>query len=124
MEKPHKRLHAWSASLDLAVVVYGTTDTFPKREQYGLADQMRRCVLSVPSNIAEGAARQSKKEFLHFLYIAKGSLSELDTQAELAKQLDYLSAAVWTELDSRMTTIDKMLSGLIQHVKSSAKGKG
>lgn len=122
MDKPHKRLHAWSASLDLAVVVYRTTDAFPKREQYTLADQMRRCVLSVPSNIAEGAARQSKKEFLHFLHIAKGSLSELDTQVELAKQLGYLSTAVWTNLNSRMTTIDKMLSGLVRHLKSSTKG--
>ena len=83
---------------------------------------MRRCVLSVPSNIAEGAARQSKKEFLHFLHIAKGSLSELDTQVELAKQLGYLSTPVWTDLNSRMTTIDKMLSGLVRHLKSSTKG--
>ena len=116
MEKPHRKLEAWKQSMDLAIAVYNATKTFPSQEIYGLTNQIRRAVVSVPSNIAEGAARQTKKDFGNFLHIAQGSLSELDTQLELARRLGYLSESSWQELDSRMVQIDKILTGLIRHV--------
>jgi four helix bundle protein len=116
MEKPHRNLEAWKQSMDLAVVVYRATETFPSQETYGLTSQIRRAVVSVPSNIAEGAARQTKKEFSNFLHIAQGSLSELDTQIELARRLGFLHETSWLDLESRMVQIDKMITGLIRHI--------
>ena len=75
MEKPHRNLEAWKQSMDLAVGVYRATETFPSQETYGLTSQIRRAVVSVPSNIAEGAARQTKKEFSNFLHIAQALLA-------------------------------------------------
>jgi four helix bundle protein len=74
-------------------------------------------VVSVPSNIAEGASRRSKREFIQFLYVSKSSLSELDTQLELAKGLGFCSVESWEALDGEMVDIDKMISGLIRHQK-------
>jgi len=116
MEKPHKKLEAWKQSMDLAIGVYNATEIFPSKEIYGLINQARRAVVSIPSNIAEGAARQTKREFANFLHIAQGSLSELDTQLELAHRLGFLPETSWREIDSRMVQIDKMLTGLIRHV--------
>jgi len=99
MSKPHKQLDAWTTAVELAQLVYKTTDEFPAREQFGLTNQARRAAISIPSNIAEGAARQTKKEFIQFLYIARGSLSELDTQLEMLER------------------VDRMLSGLIRHLR-------
>jgi four helix bundle protein len=116
MEKPHRKLEAWKQSMDLAIEAYSATKIFPSQEIYGLTNQIRRAVVSVPSNIAEGAARQTKKEFANFLHIAQGSLSELDTQLELARRLGFLVEKSWRDLDSRTVQIDKMLTGLIRHV--------
>ena len=116
MNKPHKKLDAWTSAIDLAQLAYQTADRFPLKEQYGLSSQIRRAAVSIPSNIAEGAARHSKKEFLQFLHIAKGSLSELDTQLELAKRLDSVGENEWTSLDKLLERVDKMLSGLIRHL--------
>lgn len=102
--------------MDLVIDVYRLTKTFPNKEAFGLSNQVRRAVVSVPSNIAEGAARQTKREFMNFLHIAQGSLSELDTQLELAFRLGYSSETVHATLDSRMEQIDKMLTGLIRHL--------
>jgi len=101
--------------MELVRKVYRATETFPGKENYGLTDQIRRSAISVPSNIAEGAARQTKKEFVNYLHMAQGSLSELDTQLELAKQLSYLAEEVWRNLDTLMERIDKTISGLIRH---------
>lgn len=90
MYKPHKKLNAWQYGMDIAVSVYKITEKFPSEEKFGLISQMRRCGVSIPSNVAEGTARKSKKEFVNFLYISLGSLSELDTQLELAKQLGFI----------------------------------
>lgn len=119
MQKPHKTLQVWKQSMDLVIEVYRTTEKFPSKEIYGLTNQIRRAAVSVPSNIAEGAARQTKKEFLNFLHIAQGSLSELDTQVELANRLDYLTDKTRNHLDSEMEQIDKMLTGLIRHLSKS-----
>jgi len=118
VEKPHKKLNAWKQSVELAVLLCRTTDAFPKSERFGLAGQIRRAGVSVPSNIAEGAARQTKKEFIQYLHMAQGSLSELDTQIEIAKQLGYLDDRTARDIDQRMNEIDKMISGLIRHLKS------
>jgi four helix bundle protein len=118
MEKPHKKLDVWRLSMDLVIEVYKVTEGFPKDEKFSLTEQIRRSAVSIPSNIAEGAARQTKKEFVNYLHIAQGSLSELDTQLELAKRLQYLKEKEWKELDSIMERVDKMLSGLIRSKKS------
>jgi four helix bundle protein len=116
MEKPHKKLDAWKQSMELVVDVYRITDKFPVQERYGLIDQIRRAVISIPSNTAEGAARQAKKEFANYLHMAQGSLSEMDTQMELARQLGYRDEANHRILDERMERIDKMMTGLIHHL--------
>ena len=116
MNKPHKKLDAWTTAVDLVQQFYTATDRFPSKEQFGLTNQARRAAISIPSNIAEGAARQTKKEFIQFLHIAKGSLSELDIHLELAQRLDYLGRAEWNALNELLERVDKMLSGLIRHI--------
>ena len=117
MNKPHKKLNVWSDAVDLAQQIYKVTERFPSNEQFGLTSQVRRAAVSIPSNIAEGAARQTKKEFLNFLHIAKGSLSELDTQLEIVRRLEYLDQARWEALDERLERIDRMLSGLVRSLR-------
>lgn len=116
MEKPHKKLEAWKQSMDLVIEVYRATQHFPGHEIYSLTNQTRRASVSIPSNIAEGAARQTKREFINFLHMAQGSLSELDTQLELARRLGYLNEEIWKNLDHRMDSVDKMITGLIRHL--------
>ncbi len=120
MNKPHKKLDAWTTAIELAQQVYQKTDHFPSKEQYGLTNQIRRAGISIPSNIAEGAARQTKREFVQFLHIAKGSLSELDTQLELAVRLEYLGPRDWKILNELLERVDKMLSGLIRHLRAKS----
>lgn len=119
MEKPHKKLDAWREAIDLTLIVYHTTDEFSKEHLFQLSNQMRRAALSVASNIAEGAARQTKKEFANFLHIAQASLSELDTQLEVATRLNLLPESQWSKLDAKMNRIDKLLTGLIKHVMAA-----
>ncbi len=118
MEKPHKKLEAWKISVALTTDIYKTTKSFPDEERFGLTSQMRRAAASVPSNIAEGAARQTKKEFVNFLCIAQGSLSELDTHIEIASRLGYLSVGSREAIEAKMIRIDKLVSGLIRSVKT------
>jgi four helix bundle protein len=87
MEKPHKKLDVWEQSMKTVRTVYEITNKFPADEKFGLISQMRRSAISIPCNIAEGAARQGKKEFKNFLSMAQGSLSELDTQFEISMLL-------------------------------------
>jgi four helix bundle protein len=125
MEKPHKKLEVWKQSMDFVVEIYKATERLPSQEIYGLTNQVRRAAVSIPCNIAEGAARQTSKEFTNFLHIAQGSLSEVDTQIELAGRLRYLDAECRERLDSKMAPIDKMLTGLIRHLlkKQGARNK-
>ena len=116
MEKPHKKLEAWKQSMELVIEIYKATEDFPSQETYGLTNQVRRGTVSIPSNIAEGAARQTKKEFTNFLHIAQGSLSELDTQIEIASRLGYVDVKSRKSLDEKMEPIDKMITGLIRHL--------
>lgn len=122
MEKPHKKLDAWKLAMDLVIDVYKTTtERFPSKEKYSLTDQIRRATISIPSNIAEGAARQTKKEFTNYLHMAQCSLSELDSQLELARRLGYLDEKTFRILDKRMERIDKMITGLIRHLTLKKK---
>ncbi|MBI4744942.1 MAG: four helix bundle protein [Actinobacteria bacterium] len=123
MNRAHKKLEIWRESIALATFVYQTTETFPKSESYGLTSQMRRASISVPSNIAEGAARSSSKEFLQFLNIAGGSLSELDTQIEIASNLKYLNNEQRQNFETRLESIAKKLAGLISHIRKKAREK-
>lgn len=99
MKRAHKQLDVWKEAVALATDVYKLTETFPKAEIYGLTSQKRRATVSVSSNIAEGAARFSTKEFSQFLNIAGSSLSELDTQIEIALNLNYISGTQKQEID-------------------------
>ena len=111
----HKDLKVWQLSIDLVEKVYKITNCFPKEEMYGLTSQMRRCAVSVPSNIAEGAARKTKNEYLQFLYVSLGSLSELETQIEISKRLKYLNDPPVEELVEK---IRRMLLNLVGYLKN------
>lgn len=89
MGKPHENLDAWKFAMQLTKAVYQMTTDFPVEERYGLAQQMRRAAVSIPSNIAEGAGRNGTKEFLNFIGISRGSLAELETQLQLAVMLGF-----------------------------------
>lgn len=117
--RAHKKLEVWQESVALATIIYQVTEQFPKSESFGLTSQMRRAVVSVPSNIAEGAARTSPKEFAQFLNIAGGSLSELDTQLEIARNLAYISEEIKQSMDSKIDSISRKLAGLIRKVKGT-----
>jgi four helix bundle protein len=119
MDKPHKNLIAWQLAMDIAEEIYSITESFPAAEKFGLVSQMRRCAISVPSNIAEGAGRHTKKEFVNFLHISQGSLSELDTQMELSLRLRYIDENTWTALNSMLIEEDKIISGLIRSQKKA-----
>ena len=116
-KRAHKKLEIWQEAVALATHIYQATEQFPKSEVYGLTSQMRRAAVSIPSNIAEGAARNSSKEFAQFLNIAGGSLSELDTQIEIASDLKYLSDDQKKEIDRRIDSITVKLARLITTVR-------
>lgn len=116
MAKPHEQLEAWKFAMQLAKAVYQMTANFPVEERYGLAQQMRRAAVSIPSNIAEGSGRNSEKEYLYFIGIARGSLSELDTQMQLAVILGFSSSD--HEAFELADRTGKLLTGL--HKKWSA----
>jgi four helix bundle protein len=114
---PHKRLEAWRQSMDLVVMIYQATAGFPAEERFGLVSQIRRAALSVPSNVAEGAARGSSRFFTSALQIARASLSELDTQLILAYRLGYLPEKELKRLTSCLEEIERIVNGLISSVR-------
>lgn len=116
--RPHEKLDVWNKAIDFVVTVYRATDSFPKDEKFGLTSQIRRAAVSIPANIAEGAARQSNKEFIHFLSNAQGSASELETELLIAHRLGYLGANSYREVRSTLDSIGRMIVGLSQHLKS------
>ncbi len=111
----YKDLNVWNQSIDFVELIYKIIKSFPKEETYALSDQIRRASVSTPSNIAEGASRNSNKEFVQFLYIALGSASEVETQLIIAKRLNYIMS-IENELNE-ITKIRKMLNGLISSIK-------
>ncbi len=116
--KNHKDLEVWKEAVGLSVACYELTKGFPREEQFGLASQMRRAAVSIASNIAEGAARASSKEFVQFLYISLGSASELDTQIEIAKRIGLGTLPELDKLQSQVNMISRMLQGLIRPVRN------
>lgn len=118
--RPHEKLEAWRLAIDFVVDVYKMTDAFPKEEKFGLTSQLRRATVSVPANIAEGAARQSEKEFIHFLSIAQGSASELDTELIIAHRLGYLDEESYTALRTSLDRIGRLITGLVHHLKQKS----
>jgi len=108
---------AWQKGMELLTKIYLVTESFPKREMYGLTQQIRRAALSVPSNIAEGKGRQTKKDYLQFLYRARGSLYEVVTQLDASKNLKFIDDAAYTETCEVAAEAGKVLNGLISNVK-------
>ena len=90
MIQTHKDLEVWKVSVEFVTEIYKLTNSFPKSELFGLTSQIRRAAISIPSNIAEGAARKNTKEFVQFLYVSLGSLSEIETQLIISKNLEYI----------------------------------
>lgn len=115
----YKKLEVWRESMNLAVDVYNLTLGYPKAEMFGLTAQIRRCSVSIPSNIAEGAGRNGNKEFVNFLGIANGSCCELDTQLILSVRLGYLNMEEIENILDKIDHIQKMNFNLIRRLRES-----
>ena len=111
----HEKLDVWKLSVDFVTRIYKITQSFPSEEKFGLTNQMRRAAVSIPSNIAEGAARQSDKENIQFLYISLGSLSELETQLIISQNLGYCDSK---EIITEIRTIKSKLINYIKYLKT------
>ena len=109
-----KSLIVWKRSYDLALSVYKMTNNFPKDELYGLTSQMRRSAISVSANIAEGYQRKSRKEYIHFLSIAKGSLGEVETYLLFSKDLGYVQEIQFNQLETNRQEVGRLLRGLMR----------
>src|ERR1051325_5800610 len=119
MEKPHKKLLCWQKSMELSVVVYRLTETFPRAELYGLTSQIRRAAVSVPANISEGAAGRSPDEFKNFLRIAIGSLNELSTLLEISSRVGYLKQEEASEAQRLLDECLALTFGLRKSIQPS-----
>jgi four helix bundle protein len=109
-----KDLIVWQKGKNLAVTIYRATEVGPLGRDFGLRDQMRRCAVSIPSNIAEGDERDTDKESIRFFYIAKGSLAELRTQIVIAHEIGYLEKKVFEEIEEVCVTLGRMIGSLIK----------
>jgi four helix bundle protein len=116
----YKNLIVWQKSMDLVVAVYAITEQYPKTEIYGLTSQMRRCVVSIPSNIAEGRRRNSRKDFCHFLTISFGSGSELETQIEIVRRLSFGMHLDFFQIDGLLLEVMKMLNKMIANLQATS----
>jgi four helix bundle protein len=112
--KTHKDLDAWKEAMALAKGIYELTKDFPKEETYGLVSQIRRAAVSIPSNLAEGAARNSDKEFVQYLCVSLGSLAELETQLLLSRDFGYPQSE---DINERVERVRKLLLGLIKYLR-------
>jgi four helix bundle protein len=109
----YRDLRVWQQAMDLAEVIYRETEKFPKHELYGLVSQLRRAAVSVPSNVAEGKGRQTDRDYANFLFHARGSLLEVETQVTLARRLKYLTEQQEVELLQASKSVGQLLTGLI-----------
>lgn len=116
--RPHEKLDVWKKSVEMVTAIYEVTRTFPSDEKFGLVSQMRRAGVSIPANIAEGAARQTGKEFCQFLSIAQGSASELETELLIARNLGYVSQENYERVYQEINVIARMLVGLSRAVRN------
>jgi four helix bundle protein len=119
MTKTYKELIVWQKSYQLSLIIYRFTRKFPKSEMYALSSQIQRAAVSIPSNIAEGYCRYSKKEYIQFLQISFGSGAELETQLMIAKDLKYISESDFSMANSLIIEVMKMLNSLILKIRSS-----
>lgn len=117
MKRPHEDLEVWKQSIDLVKEIYVLTKNFPDSEKFGIISKLRRASVSVPANIAEGSARNTKKEFLNFLFISSGSLSEIETLLLISEDLDFINNKKLQDFKDRINHISAMLNGLIKKVK-------
>ncbi len=116
MSGSYTDLIAWNKAMDMAEAIYRATDAFPKREMFALTQQLHRAAISVPSNIAEGHARFSPRDFRHFLRMSRGSTAELETQLRLARRLGYLSEADLRPILKQVSEVGRVLTGLINSI--------
>jgi four helix bundle protein len=123
MIKSYKDLEVWQKSIELVKGVYKITKDFPKSEHFGLVAQMRRCTVSIPSNISEGKTRQYRNEYIQFLYIALGSCSELNTQSIIAKELDFIAQPELDLLLEKIDHISRMIRNLIRSLCDNRKAQ-
>ena len=115
--KTHMDLDVWKLSIELTKDIYNVAKFFPKEELFGLTSQLKRAVVSIPSNIAEGASRQTNKEFIQFLYISLGSASEVETQLIIARELGFINEENMQTINKKVENIKKMIIGLINYKK-------
>ncbi|OBQ57369.1 four helix bundle protein [Tamlana sp. s12] len=115
--KSYIELDVWIEARKLANVIYAITNDFPKEELYGITNQIRRCSVSIPSNIAEGCGRQTPKDIIRFLYISRGSLYELETQLYISSDLNFISEEKLNNVLSQIETCKKLLNGFINYYK-------
>ena len=108
----YQELFVWQRAMDLVVRVYEVTESFPHKEQFGLTNQLRRAAVSIPSNIADGQGRQTTRDFLRYLSIARGSLQEVETQILIATRLDYIAESEKVEMLERTSETNRLLTGL------------
>jgi len=121
MAATYQDLKVWQPAMDMVAHVYRCTATFPKQEMYGLTSQMRRSAVSVPSNIAEGKRRFSRKELVQHLFRARGSLLELETQILIGRRLGYLDDTEGKRLTSLTSEVGRLLNGLVNSFQSQLK---
>jgi four helix bundle protein len=114
-----KELKFWQKSVDLSVLIYKTTASFPTEEKFGLVSQLRRASVSIASNIAEGSSRNGDKEFLHFLSLSTGSAYEVETQLIIANKLNYIDESMLNELLARLNEIQKMIFSFSKKIKEN-----
>jgi len=112
----HKDLTVWKRSMELVLAVYVLTENFPRTEIYGLTSQMRRCAVSIPSNIAEGRSRGTRRDYLQFLRISLGSAAELETQIEISKQLSFGKKLYYNDVERLLLEVTKMLKVMIKNL--------
>lgn len=117
MKLKHHELDAWKVAVELVREVYDLTTGFPAQERFGLTSQMRRAAVSIPSNIAEGAARGTTKEYVRFLSVARGSIAELETQLRIAIQLGFTDSGRAATLNASIERTFALLSGLLRSLK-------
>jgi len=114
----YRDLIAWQKAVDLVVEVYKATKGHPPEEKFGLALQMRQAVVSIPSNLAEGQGRSTRKDYVHFLYIARGSIQELETQIIVSERLEFVSKEISDALLERLGEVGRLVNGLIRSLPS------
>jgi four helix bundle protein len=114
----YRDLVAWQKAVDLVVEVYKATKGYPQEERFGLALQMRRAVVSIPSNLAEGQGRSTRKDYVHFLHIARGSIQELETQIIVSEKLEFLSKETRDALLALIGEVGRLVNGLIRSLSS------